>query len=164
MLLGMFVGLLITAVALGAFMIASRERAPRLTPEAYRAALERWEARGLKSYDMDVEILGNQPGKVHIEVRDGQVAHMTRDGVEPRQRRTWEYWTVEGQFETLARELENAEAPADAFKAPGVSEMVMWAEFDPVWGYPRRYDRVALGGDFEVHWKVTNFRPLDGKN
>ena len=30
---------------------------------------------------------GQRPGPVHVEVRDGEVTHMTRDGVEPRQRR-----------------------------------------------------------------------------
>jgi hypothetical protein len=41
--------------------------------------------------------------------------------------------------------------------------MVMWTEFDPEFGYPKKYDRAVLGADFEVHWRVTRFNPLGGQ-
>jgi hypothetical protein len=47
-----------------------------------------------------------------------------------------------------------------SFNSPRASEMIIRAEFDPKYGYPRQYDRVVLGTDFEIHWKVTRFEPL----
>ena len=37
---------------------------------------------------------------------------MTRDGVQPRQQRTWYDWSVPGQLETIGWELEKAADPA----------------------------------------------------
>ena len=127
------------------------------------AAVARWEKLGPADYDLDLELGGKRPGPIHVEVRNGEVTHMTRDGVEPRQRRTWDYWSVNGQLETIGQELEMAKEPRKSFGAPGAAEVVMWAEFDPHYGYPRRYDRVVLGADIEVHWQVVKFTPLDGK-
>jgi hypothetical protein len=41
--------------------------------------------------------------------------------------------------------------------------MVMWAELDPQYGYPLVYDRVVLGGDFEVHWRITKFDAISAE-
>lgn len=164
LMVGMVGGLLVTIAALTAVLLATRNRTPQLTEEALQAAIARWDARKLQDYDLDIELGGNRPGEIHVEVRGGQVAHMTRDGVEPRQKRTWAVWSVPGMFDTLEQELDNARRPADAFQAKGASQMVLWAEFDPEWGYPRKYDRVVLGADFEVHWKVTRFEPKPGEN
>ena len=62
-----------------------------------------------------------------------------------------------GQLETICQELDMARDPANSFKTKAVTGMVMWAEFDPQYGYPHVYDRVVLGGDFEVHWRITRF-------
>jgi hypothetical protein len=128
----------------------------------YEAAVERWHRNGPASYDLDLELGGKRPGKIHVEVRNGEVIHMLRDGVEPSQRRTWDYWSVPGQLETIGQELEMATQPAKAFGAAGASEVVIWAEFDPHYGYPLQYDRVVLGADIEVHWKVTRFTVVSG--
>lgn len=164
LMVGMVGGLLITVVALTAVLLATRSRTPSLTEEALQNAIARWDARELRDYDLDVELGGNRPGAIHVEVRDGQVTRMTRDGVEPRQKRTWAVWSVPGMFDTLAQELDNARRPADAFQSQSASQMVLWAEFDPEWGYPRKYDRVVLGADFEVHWTVTRFLPQTSQN
>src|SRR5262249_26374052 len=125
-------------------------------------ALARWEKNGPADYELDVAIAGNRPGRVHVEVRKGEVVKMTRDDVEPKQRRTWDVWSVPGMFDTIGQELENAHDPARAFNTPGATQMVMWADFDRKLGYPLRYDRVVLGANFETHWRVTNFRDLTG--
>jgi len=160
LLLGMLLGLLVTVAALLAVAIATRDRIPPLTQAAFDAAVTRWDAAGLRDYDLDVELSGTRPGQVHVEVRDGQVARMTRDGVEPEQRRTWYVWSVPGMFDTIEQELANSRDPAGTFKSTNVTQMVMWAEFDSRWGYPRQYHRVVLGADFEVQWKVRRFEPL----
>ncbi len=85
---------------------------------------------------------------------------MTRDGVQPKQERTWFYWTVPGQLDTIASELDMAHDPSASFASPQATQMVIWAEFDPEFGYPTDYDRVVLGTNFEIHWRVTRFEPL----
>ncbi len=159
-LLGTVAALGVTAVI---FFFAMRTNAPRLTRADYEAAVARWEKNGPANYDLDLELAGNRPGKIHVEVRDGQVTHMVRDGVEPRQKRTWDYWSVPGQLDTIGEEMEMAEHPATSFNVPAGSQVVMWAEFDPELGYPRQYHRVVLGAAYEVHWTTTRFQALSEK-
>jgi hypothetical protein len=147
-------------VTIAISIFRGRESVPRLTKAAYDAALARWEQNGPADYDLDLELGGKRPGPIHVEVRGGEVTRMTRDGVVPNQKRTWDYWSVAGQLETIGEELEMARQPAKSFGAPGAAEVVMWADFDPHYGYPCRYDRVVLGADLEVHWKITRFAPL----
>jgi hypothetical protein len=160
LLVGVLVGCGVGIVGFVAYLVLTSNRAPRLTREAYEAAVERWDAHGPANYNLDLELTGNRPGVVHVEVRDRQAVRMIRDGVQPRQERTWFYWTVPGQFDTIAEELEMAENPAKSFGAPGATGAVIWAEFDPQLGYPLRYDRVVLGTDFEIHWKVKRFEAI----
>ncbi len=162
-MLGAVLGLVAAIAAVVAFMIFTRQNSPRLTQADYTAAVERWEQHAPAGYELDLELSGNRPGKIHVEVRDGEVMHMVRDGVEPSQRRTWYYWSVPGQLDTIGQELEMARDPASSFHDPRAAQMVMWAEFDPTLGYPRKYDRVVLGADFEVHWKVTRFQAFSAK-
>jgi hypothetical protein len=160
LMLGVALGLALALVAILAFALLTRERTPRLSEADYQAALARWEAHGPADYNLDLELLGNRPGKIHVEVRGRQAVRMTRDGVEPKQKRTWDYWTVPGQLDTIGEELEMARDPAASFNSPDATQMVMWAEFDPKYGDPARYDRVVLGTDFETHWKTVRFEPL----
>lgn len=156
--LGLLVGLVIVIVITVVLAIARHRGAPpRLTETEYQAAVDRWEKSGPADYDLDLEISGNRSGKVHVEVREGEVVHMTRDGVEPNQKRTWDVWSVPGQLETIGQEMEMARHPSESFGTRGAAEVVMWAEFDPRYGYPRRYDRVVLGADIETHWETTRF-------
>ena len=164
LLLGMSLGLLAALITVVGVALVMRRNRPQLTEAVYQAAVERWDQHGPRSYDLDLELSGNRSGKIHIEVRAGEVVHMTRDGIEPKQRRTWDYWSVPGQLETIGQELEMARDPANSFKSKAVTGMVMWAEFDPQYGYPLVYDRVVLGGDFEVHWRFTRFDVVEGDN
>ncbi len=149
--------LVTTFLVLLIWALAARSGAKQLTQADYEGALARWEKNGPASYNLDLELSGNRPGVIHVEVRDGQATRMTRDGVEPRQKRTWDYWTVPGQFDTIGEELEMARDPAKSYAVPGASRVVLWAEFDERYGFPKRFDRVVLGADLEVHWKVTRF-------
>ena len=81
---GMFLGLAICTVAMVGYVFFTRESRTPLTRADYDAAVERWEKHGPADYDLDIELAGNRPGKVHVEVRAGDVVYMTRDGVEPR--------------------------------------------------------------------------------
>jgi hypothetical protein len=158
--LGVACGLAIVVLGVLVAALVTRSGRHRLTTEEYEAAVSRWEKNGPASYNLDLEVSGKRPGKIHVEVRDGQVTHMTRDGVEPAQERTWYYWTVPGQFDTIAEELEMARDPRASFRTSEATEMVIWAEFDRKYGYPTKYERIVLGADFETGWKVTRFELL----
>lgn len=141
-----------------------RDPLPPLELADLEAAEARWRAEGPADYDLDLQLGGARPGSVHVEVRGGEVTAMTRDGQTPDQRRTWDVWSVEGQFDTLFRELELADAPAREMQVDAATRLVLRAEFDPRFGYPQRYRRIVLGQGPEVYWEVTRFRALpDGE-
>jgi hypothetical protein len=148
-------GVLAAAVAMQLFVA---ERIPELTEEALDAAEQLWVQQGPKSYDMDFEVRGNQPGVVHVEVRDGEVTAMQRDGLTPSQRRTWVYWSVPGRFDELERELEMAADPEHEMQAVAGTRLSVRCEFDPQLGFPRQFHRIAYGGGTEVYWRVTRFQ------
>jgi hypothetical protein len=161
LLVGVFGALALTVFALG--VLTFLRQSPRLTRDEFEAAAKRWEANGPASYNLDVELIGRRSGKIHVEVRDGEVTRMTRDGVQPAQQRTWYYWSVPGQFDTIEQELDMARDAARSYGMPAGAEVAMWARFDPRYGYPLSFDRVLLGADIEVHWKVTRFEALERK-
>jgi hypothetical protein len=132
-------------------------RLPALTEAALDAAEKRWRDAGPKSYDLDLEIGGAEPGPVHVEVRNGEVVAMQRDGETPAQRRVWDVWAIPGQFATLERELELAADPAGQMGASAETRLSIQCEFDPQFGYPRRYHRLVYGGGPEVYWRTTKF-------
>jgi hypothetical protein len=138
-----------------------RDDIPLLTQAEFDTAESRWEKNGPTSYDLDVAIIGKRPGKVHIEVRNGEITHMQRDGVEPRQKRTWYYWSVPGQLETIGWELEKSADPVAGFQAPAGSQVIQRAQFDPHYGYPLRYSRDILGADMDVGWETTKFQAVE---
>jgi len=164
LIVGTLLGAMAVAAGLFTYAFLNRNTTPLLTRADYEAAADRWNASGPADYNLDLVLSGNRPGKIHVEVRNGQATKMERDGVVPSQERTWYYWTVPGMMDTIAEELEMAESPAKSFNASGASEVIQRAEFDPKLGYPRKYDRVVLGADFEIHWEVTSFQPLSAKN
>src|SRR5262245_59345966 len=82
-----FLGLVAGIVAVAITMSRSGDSIPRMTEADFNAAVTRWEKNGPANYDLDVLVGGRRAGKVHVEVRDGEVTNMTRDGVEPSQRR-----------------------------------------------------------------------------
>ncbi|HEY1599103.1 MAG TPA: DUF6174 domain-containing protein [Pirellulales bacterium] len=162
------------AVLLGVLIARREPSVPMVTREELAAAERLWQTHGPASYTMDLLIGGRQPGPVHIEVSDGTVTRMTRDGVTPSQRRTWEYWTVPEQFETIRQDFDSAETAGGFGAAPG-TQTILKADFDPQYGYPRRYQRFVLasktpaqspslapiessaGADLDVDWRVTRF-------
>ena len=155
---GLAVGGILGIVAALQFFVA--QRSPELTEESLAAAEKLWERNGPASYDLDVEIRGNQPGLVHVEVRQGQVTAMQRDGVTPKQERVWVVWSVPGQFDTLERELELAADPGHEMQAQSGTQLSIRCEFDETFGYPRQYHRLVFGGGAEVYWRVTKFQSL----
>lgn len=151
-------GVLLLAVILVVQLFVVR-RIPLLTDAALDAAQQRWSQRGPADYVVDLVLAGATPGTIHIEVRGGQAAAFTRDGRTPRERRTWDVWTVPGQFDMIARELELAEDPVHEMQAQTGTRLELHCEFDPQYGFPRQFHRITYGGGPEVYWRVTNFAP-----
>ena len=133
-------------------------RIPELTDVDLERAEELWTNAGPASYEMDLEILQGQPGTVHIEVQNGEISAMMRDNRTPAQR-TWSIWSVPGLFETLERELEMSEDPVHEVGAAAGTQWRLRCDFDPTYGYPRRFHRYVSGGGPEVYWRVTSFVP-----
>ena len=131
---------------------------PELTAAKLEQAERLWDRAGPPSYDMDLEIRGAQPGRVHIEVRNSEVTATTRDGRVPTEH-TWDTWSVRGQFEMLERELELAEDPVHEMQAAKGTQVSVRCEFDPEFGFPRQFHRHISGGGPEVYWRVTDFTP-----
>ena len=161
LVVGVIVGMFVTLLVAGlVWMVVSRDPTPLLTEADFQAAQERWRKHGPASYDMDVLLAGNRPGPVHVEVREGQVTLMTRDGVVPRQQRTWEFWTVQGMFATIEQELAMAESGPRGSPDPAGTKRELRASFDAELGFPRRFQRTVLGGNQEVDWTVTGFTAI----
>jgi hypothetical protein len=101
-------------------------------------------------------------GLLYVEVRGGEVVKHTNNGRTPA-RRSWDYWSVEGMFDAMERELEISSDDVAASDR-GASQMVLRALFDPQYGYPRVFRRLALGAgagasNRDVRWEVTRFEP-----
>jgi hypothetical protein len=150
--------LLAIGVVAAVLQIFVAQRLPELTAARLQAARELWDSQGPDNYDLDVEIRGAQPGSVHVEVRNGIVTAMTRDGRSPPER-TWNVWSVPGQFETLERELDLAEDPQHEMGAAAGTKLQLHCEFDPESGIPRQYHRYTTGDAPEVYWRITAFDP-----
>jgi hypothetical protein len=144
------------AFALGLFDL---ERLPALKPESLAAAEKLWAEKGPAGYNMDLTLEGAQPSLIHVEVRDGVVTAMQRDGLAPQERRTWDYWAVPGMLGELKRELQLAADPQNEMNLPAGTKLEPRAEFDPTYGYPARFHRIVFGTGPEVYWKVTSFKP-----
>jgi Family of unknown function (DUF6174) len=148
-------GVLLVALALQIFVA---HRIPELTESSLAAAEKKWSDHGPASYEMDLKLGGVRPGTVHVEVVGGEVTAMQRDGVTPKQQRTWAVWSVPGQFETIERELELAADPEHEMQVKSGTQVRLRCEFDPQYGYPRVYHRMITGGGPEVYWQVTSFK------
>lgn len=156
--LGMVIGAA-AAVAIGTalLMYTSKGAPPLLTAESYQQALDRWQQHGPANYDLEVDVAGRQSGTIRLEVRGGEPTALTRDGLVPA-RRTWVYWTIPEQFESIQREM--TADPQTTFGVPDRAQIILRAEFDPDLGYPRRYQREILGRDESIRWEIVRFQPV----
>jgi hypothetical protein len=148
---------LVLALAVLAALLL-RPRMEPLTVERLNAAKQRWQARRPADYDMQIVVSGIQKGVHAIKVRDGDVVDMTTGGAEV-PKHVWPRWTVEGLFDFLETELENARDPANTYGVADPNQVVLQADFDEPTGYPRRFLRHVMGRQASVEWEVTEFRP-----
>jgi hypothetical protein len=158
--LGSCLGLLGSCVAgLYWFNRPAEPPPPVLTQQRLDEAWRRWREHGPDSYHLEVVVQGDVGGKVVLDVRDGEVISMSRDGRTPSQKRTWVYWTVPNQLGVLETDLSHAQNAPRGFERE-TSPAVLRAEFDSEYGYPSRYRRESLGGMGAMSWQITRFEPL----
>ena len=156
-ILGWAVLACLLVVTLLGFLLRTRNQLPELTPERLVEAYARRQRARPANYTMDLRLAGTLPGDVHVQVQNGKVIVFDRDGHTPRQRRTWDVWSVDGQFDTLYDELNLATDPVAVMQAPQGTQLLLRATFDRQWGYPVRYHRLVLGEAPEVYWEVIRF-------
>ena len=135
--------------AVGIWKTVRQPSLPALTRADFDAAGRRWQQRAPADYDVDLILHGDQQGTVHVEVRKGEVTQMLRDGVAPKRRGSWDYWSVPGQLDVIEVDLDTADR--------GAAQLVLRAVFDAELGYAKRYQRIDLVSRHEAGWEVRRF-------
>jgi hypothetical protein len=149
-LLGTTFGLVAVLVLL---IVGTGSQPPGLTPKNFQTAQQRWNENGSANYDMDIQQSLGINGKIHVEVRAGQVTKMTINGALA-QARLWDNWSVPGLFEIIGLDLSrNNDAAAQS--QPAV--LFQQADFDPTNGIPRDYRRMDLSTKQTAEWRITSF-------
>ena len=131
----------IAAVVMAVFVAVPylRGRTEPVTRDRLAAARERWRSANVTSYDLDLETTGSQTGLYHVEVRAGQLAKITRNG-QPMNPAEGDYWIVDGWFQAIEEDLENAEKPTTD-DAASRCEFWLRVRYHTTLGYPLRYIR-----------------------
>jgi Family of unknown function (DUF6174) len=134
---------------------------PLLTIEEFDRAKRTWESSGIDSYDMDLAFNGGSNHDIiHLEVRKGMVTTMTKNKKPPAQERTWDEWTVPNQFSMIAADM--AKEAHGGFSTREGVVIVLRAEFDPEFGYPKKYVLEVVQGrsPLNSNWAVTHFQAV----
>jgi hypothetical protein len=152
------IGLAVIVVVLRA---ANYDPTPALTPELYRAAHERWKAKAPPDYDIEIRVRGSQPATYRVEVREGEAMNALRNGQPLTSRRTFGTWSVPGMFATISRDIEAIERHAAGKADRFTPRLILRAEFDQTYSYPKHYRRIEQWSTVEVSWEVTEFRLVE---
>lgn len=163
-LLGGLLGLVLGAgVALVVVLIvANRSRLPDLTRERLETQRRVWRRHALPNYDIEVQVTGPRAATYRVRVRDNVAVSETIDGRPLDDPRTFATWSVPGMFETIERDVETVESNAERGSAVEGVHLSLYAAFDPHYGFPTRYQRIAWGNGatgVDVTWRVTEFSP-----
>jgi hypothetical protein len=151
--LGSVVGLI---GVFGAMVYFNRDQLPLMKAADFEAAQTRWKEHGPANYDLDLEGNFDLKGRLHVEVRNRKVTAMSLDGrAEPE--RLWDYYSVPGLFGIIRDDLDR-NARADA-KPENI--VIQQAEFDPEFGYPRRYQRSGASAGQGGDWRIVRFRAVE---
>jgi hypothetical protein len=153
---------LISAVMITVGVLRRGGEDPPLVRQEFEAAKARWQAKGAKSYDLDIYFYSqNAPVDYHLEVRDGKAVLLTRNGSPVPQQSRRDPWTIDGLLDQMGNDLKIAEDPnLDFGVKPGV-QVQLKATFDPTYGYPTMYRRLARGSPVQYSWWVRSFRLVE---
>lgn len=158
--LGAVLGGIAALISVGAFAVMQlrKDAIPALDPQRFESAKLRWQSTAPANYDIETVVVGPQGATYAVSVRDSVVTQALRDGSPLTQPRTMGTWSVPGMFRTMEIDLENIANNPDS------TQLVLRADFDPHFGFPRQYQRIDLQNQTEVRWKVKRFeeRPETG--
>ena len=161
---------LLLAVLLGGGLLwvaLSRQRGASVpvTQQRIQAARQQWDQRGVLNYRLKIELYGDLTGTLRLSVRDGTLQLASEpppllEELDPSEDSA-EAWTVEGMFERVIRDLEIVEnpsvtAPLGMF-GPAQGNKALRVDFDPAYGYVKRYKRPTLGALAALEWRVVRF-------
>jgi hypothetical protein len=141
---------LLLALAVG----ACGPRPEPLTQKLLAEARERWEAGGVDTYVLELEMRGALNERRIVDVEAGIVIDMTA-GDAPAARSAWDAWSVESLFTLLERELANAESPMATYGIEDPSLVTLEASFCPKLGYPLFFRREVQGATLPIEWEVV---------
>ncbi len=132
---------------------------PRVTRASLKAAQAKWDASGVKSYDLQVQTQGGLNTKIiQVEVRDGKVVKCLENGIEPG-RQYWDFWTIPHQFEMISEDV--AKDETDGFRKQSNVKITLHAKENPQFGFPDHYARKAHGpSPLYVQWLNMKFTPV----
>ena len=143
--------LLAMAALGGLFLIVRGQRLPPLTRQHFDTAKTRWADAKLLDYQIEITVAGRQPGVYAVNVEQGIATQATLNSRALTRPRTFGTWSVDGMFETLARDLETQDKTGN---------LILGAEFEASTGIPLRYERMELqtGQHDTLQWEVTRFQ------
>ncbi|MDA7977537.1 MAG: DUF6174 domain-containing protein [Pirellulales bacterium] len=158
-LVGAILGSVVTFLVSVIILIAiNSDSLPILTEDRLETAQYLWRNSGIRSYTMTIEIKGARSGTVEIEVEAGKPTKLIRDGAAP-PRRTWDAWTIAGQFEMIEQDLANRKNPQNVFGVRESDDISIYGILDDRIGIPRHYRRIVKGQPYEVEWIIKEFTP-----
>lgn len=157
----------VTAVAavLITLAIANRDSSPEVNRKLLDEAVQRWEENGPASYDVETVVEGPQRRDVYrVSVRDGEPVSLVHNGTQINRPQGWHTWSVPGMFDTIRRDVTSVER-VEAGKADKYTpQLRIKADFDPKYGYPKRYRRTPKSGGGQIIWHVTKFKVIEPKS
>ncbi len=157
-LLGSFVLTLLLLLVL-LILWLRRDGVPSFSRADFDRAWDRWQSMEPSAYRITIRVVGPQPATYAVEVRDGEVRRATRNGNPLTQQRTMGTWSVPGMFDTMEYDLNSVHATGD--EPVGSTALSLRADFEPTYGYPRRYLRSDATMGTTTYWEVKTFDLLD---
>ncbi len=143
-------------------ILAGCDRGQAVTPEAIAQAKDLWSRAGIRDYELDWSVTGQNNAHYLVTVEGAEVRKV--NAIEPDGRRVElhpgspRFFGVDGLFVTIADELAqlNAEKP---FGQPKGTKIVMRFRPDSKLGYPHWYRRDVLGTSLAVTIDVNKLVP-----
>jgi hypothetical protein len=135
-----------------------------VTPESVQAARQLWTRAGIRDYDLDWSVTGNNNAHYLVTVRDSQVRKV--ELIQPDGRRVpgrsgeTEMFSVDGLFRTMDVELAVCSKAERPFDQPKGSRVVMRFKPDAKLGYPHWYHRDVLGTSASMAIAVNALTPV----
>jgi hypothetical protein len=132
---------------------------PAITPIDLDKAKNLWREQGPKDYNLEMTFVAPATSAdLRLEVRDGLATRLQKKGIETKRADELAQWTVEGQFEQIAKYL-TMDMSTEAKNAGWT--MVNVGEFDKTYGYPKEYSRQGTGHQTKYHITVTKFERVN---